>query len=245
MGDPCADRKGGVGAVVHTSVAMLYSNLVTRPTGEAVRVAIEGRIGGVEGTTLSILDFSRIGVIDFSCADEVVAKLLKKYAGDDRPAEAYFVACGVDEHHREPIESVLERYRLLLVTIEDERPQLWGPVPSRLRHAWHRLNEMGETVSEEFASAHGIERDTATSWLRRMVSQRVALSQDGEHFSSLPAILSRDQAPYLTSAEGEPPRAAAEEAGPYGSERRLHTLEEDGLDVGLPEGEGDGFFSLI
>ncbi len=41
---------GGVETVVRTSVATLHSNLVTRPTGRAVRVAIERQImeaGGV------------------------------------------------------------------------------------------------------------------------------------------------------------------------------------------------------
>lgn len=189
MGDPCADRRGGVQTVLRTSVATLYSNLVTRPTGEAVRVAIERQIQEMRGTTLSILDFSRIGVIDFSCADEVVAKLLKKYSRADRPADAFFVAHGVCEHHREPIESVLERHRLLLVVIEDGRPELWGRAPARLREAWHVLYRMGQAASSDFASAHGVEPATAGAWLRRLATERVAISEDGERFVCLPVFL--------------------------------------------------------
>lgn len=189
MGDPGTDRVGGVGTVLHTSVATLYSNLVTRPTGEAVRVAIERQIMDVTGTALSVLDFSHIGVIDFSCADEVVAKLLKRYTCADRPGEAFFVACGVHEHHREPIESVLHRHRLLLVAIQDGRAELWGRTPARLRDAWNCLNELGETQAWEFAAAQRIEPATASAWLRRMALERVAISEDGENFASLPAVL--------------------------------------------------------
>jgi hypothetical protein len=189
MGDPCADCRGGVETVLRTSVATLYSNLVTRPTGEAVRVAIERQIQEMRGTTLSILDFSRIGVIDFSCADEVVAKLLKKYSRADRPADAFFVAHGVCEHHREPIEAVLEHHRLLLVVIEDGKPGLWGRAPARLRQAWYVLQRMGQAASADFASAQGVAATTAAAWLRRLATERVAISEDGERFACLPMFL--------------------------------------------------------
>lgn len=189
MADPCVDRRGVVGTVLHTSVATLYSNLVTRPTGEAVRVAIEHQLQEMRGTTLSILDFSRIGVIDFSCADEVIAKLLKKYSRADRPADAFFVAHGVCEHHREPIESVLDHHRLLLVVIEDGQPELWGRAPARLREAWHLLHRMGQAGSGDFASAQGVEPATAAAWLRRLATERVVVSDDGKRFASLPLFV--------------------------------------------------------
>ena len=173
--------------MLHTSVATLYSNLVTRPTGEAVRVAIERQIADVKGAALSILDFSRIGVIDFSCADEIIAKLLRRYSRRDRPGDAFFIAYGMCEHHREPIESVLGRHRLLLVAIEDGRPELWGRAPTRLRDAWRSLNRLGHAGPLELADAQGIEPTTAAAWLRRLTASRVAVS-DGERFSSLAAL---------------------------------------------------------
>jgi len=219
MGDPSMDRTGGVGTgtVLHTSVATLYSNLVTRPTGEAVRVAIERQIRDVRGMALSVLDFSRIGVIDFSCADEIVAKLLRRYSHSDRPGDAFFVAYGVCEHHREPIEAVLHRHRLLLVAIEKSRADLWGRAPARLRDAWHGLNEMGQARPREFAAAQGIARATATAWLRRLTAKRVAVS-DGEFFSSLPAVLTGGEAPKLRLDCGPEIRDARESRQVSGAE---------------------------
>jgi hypothetical protein len=200
MGEPAMNQpaikgmSGGIEAVLHTSVATLYNNLVTRPTGHAVRHAIEQQIAEAGGTCLSILDFSQVGVIDFSCADEIIAKLLAKYRDSDRPSEAFFVLQGVAEHHKEPIETVLQRRNLLLVAVEHGRPVLWGPAPVRLRKAWDWLGQTGRTFSEQFASAEGLNQNTASAWLRRLVNWRVAILEGGECFASLPALLAEPTA---------------------------------------------------
>ncbi len=223
MGERVASGVGGAGGdlnvALHTSVAMLYNNLVTRPTGRAVRKAIEQRIEAIPGPCLSILDFSQVGVIDFSCADEVIAKLLRKYRGSDRPSEAYFVLQGVSEHHREPIETVLRRHNLLLVAVEGGRATLWGPAPARLRMAWDWLEQLGRTVTDEFASARGLSSGTACSWLKRLVSWRVAVPEGRERLASLTAA--RDQGTAYerpSSLEIGPYRAAAEGHAGYGEE---------------------------
>ncbi len=57
------------------SEASLFSYLVTRPTGRAVRKGIEAQVASCEGEVLTVLDFKNVAVIDYSCADEVVAEL--------------------------------------------------------------------------------------------------------------------------------------------------------------------------
>jgi hypothetical protein len=195
MGEPALNRPAsrgsgcGIEAVLHTSVATLYSNLVTRPTGHAVRHAIEQQIAEAGGACLSILDFSQVGVLDFSCADEIIAKLLAKYRNSDRPCEAFFVLQGVAEHHKEPIETVLQRRNLLLVAVEHGRPVLWGPAPVRLRKAWEWLGRTGRTFSDQFALAEGLNQNTASAWLRRLVNWRVAILEESDCFASLSALL--------------------------------------------------------
>lgn len=180
---------GGIRTVVRTSVATLHSNLVTRPTGCAVRVAIEQQILEAGSACLSILDFSGVGIVDFSCADEVIAKLLQKYMKPDRPAEAFFLVRGASEHHRDPIEAVLERHGLLLVAMESGGAALWGPAPDRLRRAWDCLERLGRAYPDEFASVRGLSGPTATSWLKRLVSWRLAVPDGRECVCSLPTLL--------------------------------------------------------
>jgi hypothetical protein len=58
-----------VGSLVQRSVATLYSHLVTRPTGRAVRQAIESLLADAGDTAFSLIDLSEVTVLDFSCAD--------------------------------------------------------------------------------------------------------------------------------------------------------------------------------
>jgi hypothetical protein len=216
MGDPATGMTGEVlRTVVRTSVATFYNNLVTRPTGQAVRSAIEEQLQGGRGRCVSVLDFSQVGVLDFSCADEVIAKLLIKYLRADRPSDAFFVVQDASEHHRDSIDTVLLRHKLLLVAVDSGRPALWGPAPSRLRAAWDRLDRMGRVDASQFASAHGVNEATAGSWLRRLVNLRVAVPEGHGSFSSLPAALDERTAE-PANPQASPCRAAAEETAAYG-----------------------------
>src|SRR6478736_2382924 len=95
----------------------LYSNLVTRPTGAAVRLVIEHQLDKIGDNALAVLDFSHVRILDFSCADEIVAKLLLQYVSQDIPKrEVYFLFYGMSESHMDAIETVLERHGLALVT---------------------------------------------------------------------------------------------------------------------------------
>jgi hypothetical protein len=94
-------------AVLQESVSGVYADLVTRPTGRVVRERIERAIAGKGGgeVTVARMDFTGVGCIDYSCADEIVAKLLR-----DRPA--VLVLSGITDGHREAIEPVLSGHGL-------------------------------------------------------------------------------------------------------------------------------------
>ncbi|MDI6736134.1 MAG: DUF4325 domain-containing protein, partial [bacterium] len=53
-------------------------NLVTRETGKRIREAIEGMLEKEPEGAIVILDFDGIGIIDYSCADEIIAKLIAR-----------------------------------------------------------------------------------------------------------------------------------------------------------------------
>ena len=120
-----------VSSVLRQTVSCeLYSNLVTRPTGDAVRTQIEALLADSRERSLTVIDFSHVGMIDFSCADEVIAKLLLRYANAERTdREAYFLFRGVTDDHWDAIETVLERHGLALVLETDEGARI-AIVPS-------------------------------------------------------------------------------------------------------------------
>lgn len=140
-----------VGHLVQRTVASLYSHLVTRPTGRAVRMAIETQLAELGERSLSLIDLSEVRVLDFSCADEVVAKLVQRHAGEGA-AEAYFVFRGVLEPHRDQIEVALERLGLAAVAeTAPGRFELLGVCSDGEASAFAVLEERGFIGREEVA----------------------------------------------------------------------------------------------
>ena len=116
-------------------------SLVTRPTGAAVRGRIEAALAG-SGATIAFLDFSQLDLIDFSCADEVVAKLLI-HTGPT--PERYLVLVGLHDHQDEEIDHVLTRQNLAVLAFRDHasRPRLLGNVRAEHRRVFEALLDHG------------------------------------------------------------------------------------------------------
>jgi hypothetical protein len=165
-------------SLVQRSVACLYSHLVTRPTGRALRVGIETQIGDIGSVCLSVLDFTQVLVLDYSCADEVVAKLIQRYQPEDRPADAYFVARGLGEQHREPIEQVLLRHELALVAEVDDEYMLLGAATPLERAAWTLLQQTRRGAAPEIAGPLRVPVHQASTALDRLAARRVVLRQE-------------------------------------------------------------------
>ena len=165
-----------VSSMLRKSVCELYSNLVTRPTGAAVRCEIEQELDRIGDRALTVIDFSHVGLLDFSCADEIVAKLLLQYVSTDAPRrEGYFVFRGISESHKEAIEAVLERHKLALVTQQtDGESRLLGIIGLEERRAWEIISHLGAGAVADVAEATGLTRDAAermldTLWRRRLL----------------------------------------------------------------------------
>ncbi len=133
------------------TVASLYSHLITRPTGRAVRMAIEAQLGELEGPTLSLVDFSSVSVLDYSCADEVVAKLLLGIReGDPVEGEFFVLFRGLRAFHRDPVMEVLERYDLhAVVESEGSAVELLGPAAPAERALWARVEDQGRIPASD------------------------------------------------------------------------------------------------
>jgi hypothetical protein len=158
----------------------LYSNLVTRPTGAAVRTQIESLLRPERGRSLTVIDFTHVRMIDFSCADEVVAKLLLAYCHDGAPAEAYFVFRGVAEDHWDAIETVLERHGLALLTEDGGGLELRGVLDVDERRAWDVLHQLGCGSASAVAAAIGSDITRAGEVLETLSRRRLVMrSEEG------------------------------------------------------------------
>jgi hypothetical protein len=161
------------------SVCHLYSDLVTRPTGAAVRREIEQQLALAGRRTLTVIDFSHVGLLDFSCADEVVAKLLLQYAEETAPRDGYFVLRGVGEVHLDAIEAVLERHRLCLVVQTDDgavRPV--GDLTEDERRAWEALERLGTPTPAKLCAELALAPADVEAVLGALCRRRLAMRLD-------------------------------------------------------------------
>lgn len=171
-----------LGSVLRGTVSETYTNLVTRPTGHAVRGAIEHLLAGLDPSTLTVIDFSHVGLLDYSCADEIIAKLLQRYDGRQRadmPETGYFVFRGLNDAHLEAIEWVLQHHGLALVAepLEGE-PHLLGVVDDDERMAWAATWRLGVAALPAVADAAGMETSRAEHALDSLWRRRLLMRDD-------------------------------------------------------------------
>lgn len=174
------DGPGAGGAVVYRT--RLYSSLVTRPTGRAVRLSIQERLSERRGAVVTVLDFRNVSVIDFSCADEVAAKLASAALdGTPEGAELFPLFVGLERHHLDPVESTLRR-RGLVVAAEraDGSALVLGELEEDARRAWHGVVRRGGGPAEALAEELELTPEGAGDLLETLHRRRLLLrGRDG------------------------------------------------------------------
>jgi len=180
-----------VDALLQDAVASPYRMLVTRPTGAAVRGRIQAALAASE-CEAALLDFSAVELLDLSCADEVVAKLL---ATDDM-ARRYVLLCGLCENQREAIEHVLCNHRLAVAVVlpAAPRPALLGWVTDDRRAAFDAVCSAGAPVdAAAVATALGWTAARAAEALETLAALRV-IREAGGRYSPLPVPFPTNEA---------------------------------------------------
>ncbi len=174
-----------VGSVLRHSANLPFSDLVTRPTGAAVRKCIQTELAALSEGDVALLDFSQIGMMDYSCADEVVAKLLLAVAGQEAHA-GYIVFHGITDAHLEAIEDVLHHHGLaLVVQFADGGARLVGAVTDQERSIWESVYSR-EASGNASPSAKLTERDSAeTARILESLLHRRLLRHDGVAYAPL------------------------------------------------------------
>jgi hypothetical protein len=173
-----------IGTLLRETVASPYRNLVTRPTGAAIRNRIQAALAHSDCHT-ALLDFSDIELLDLSCADEVVAKLL---LDDGERGVRFVVLSGLREDQHEAIEHVLTTHRLAVAAMPcGEHPPLLllGWVTADARAAFAFLCERGALLAAELAGALDWPAARAEEALEALAVHRL-VQTDGDRYQPLP-----------------------------------------------------------
>lgn len=159
-------------SILQETVSGWYGDLVTRPTGHAVRRGVEEVLAECDGEQVAVIDFSSVRLLDLSCADEVVAKLLLQH-GRTRP----FLLRGISEDHQEALEPVLQGQGLAAVARDRMgRVHFLGVITEPVRVALIMLAERGSAEVEEVADHLAVPTSAAREVLDELLERRLALT---------------------------------------------------------------------
>jgi hypothetical protein len=149
------------------------SNLVTRETGRFIREAIESRPEREPEGTVVAMDFSHVGIIDFSCADEIISKLLARLQSSEY-GDKYVVLQGLTPTHEENIAVALERKKLaILVSRADGSWRLLGSLNPYLNEALQFVMQQREITARDLADDTQVEISLASTKLLNLFKARL------------------------------------------------------------------------
>ena len=135
------------------------------------------------------LDFSKVGIVDFSCADEVLAKLLSRLMAGEYGLK-YICLKGLNVHQKENIQVALERKKIS-VMVEGSKGawEIVGVLNPYLVETLEFVMKKGRVTARQMADDLMIELNTSGTRLlnlfkRRMVARiEEILPEGGRRFT--------------------------------------------------------------
>lgn len=136
-------------------------DLVTRQSGLTVRERIEQDLQNEKSGSVVALNFSEISIIDYSCADEIVAKLISRLLGNEY-GDKYIILTGLNISQKENIEVALERKDLAVVAyMRDGSSLLLGSLHNYLRKTLDVIQENDKITARDLADIMKLEANTS------------------------------------------------------------------------------------
>lgn len=149
-----------------------------RSRGVKIRGLIEKMLREEKGSLLVVLDFSGIGSIDFSWADEVVAKMISRLWSGEY-GEKFLVLKGLNVSQIENISVALERKRLAALTIGPEGWKIIGSLNNYLAHTLNQVMEKKHLTLRELSEEEGIGMNTSGTRLLNLYKKRLVVRGEG------------------------------------------------------------------
>jgi hypothetical protein len=149
-----------------------------RSHGAKIRGAIEKVMREEEHPLLVILDFSGVGSIDFSWADEVVAKIVSRLWGGEY-GEKFLVLKGLNPPQIENISVALERKRLAALAMGSEGWQVMGSLNNYLAHTLDQVMKKGHLTLRQLSEEEGIGMNTSGTRLLNLYKKRLVMRVEG------------------------------------------------------------------
>jgi hypothetical protein len=149
------------------------SDLVTRQSGQVIRERIKRDIEKEKDGEVIALDFSKIGVIDYSCADEIVAKLISRLLSNEY-GDKYILLAGLNDNQKENIEVALERKDLAVIAdMKNGKKILLGNLNNYLKETLELIVKKGKITAKELSEIMNLEANTSGTRLLNLHKKRL------------------------------------------------------------------------
>jgi len=145
-----------------------------RSRGVRIRGVIEKILGDEKGSLRVIIDFSRMGSIDFSWADEVVAKMVSRLWSGEY-GEKFLVLKNLNSSQAENIVVALERKKLAVLTTGPDGWQIIGCLNNYLVQTLNRVMRRRQLTLRELSEEEGIEMNTSGTRLLNLYKKRLVV----------------------------------------------------------------------
>jgi hypothetical protein len=149
------------------------SDLVTRQSGQVIRGRIEREIQQERDGEIIALDFSQIGIIDYSCADEIIAKLISRLLANEY-GNKYVLLAGVNDNQKENIEVALERKDLaVMAELRNGVKVLIGNLNNYLKETLELIITRNKISAKDLSETMKLEANTSGTRLLNLHKKRL------------------------------------------------------------------------
>lgn len=155
------------------------SDLVTRPSGQVIRERIERDIRREKDREVIALDFSHIGIIDYSCADEIAAKLISRLLSNEY-GDKYILLKGLNDNQKENIEVALERKDLAaMAEMRDGKRVLIGNLNNYLKETLELILKKERITARDISEILKLGPNTSGTRLLNLHKKRLVKRVEG------------------------------------------------------------------
>jgi len=148
-----------------------------RSRGARIRETIE-KILREDDAPCLVIDFSGTGSIDFSWADEVIAKMVSRLWSNEY-GEKFLVLKGLNSSQRENIGVALERKRLAVLTTGPEGWRIIGSLNNYLSQTLKEVMKQRRMTLRELSDKAKIRMNTSGTRLLNLYKKRLVVRVGG------------------------------------------------------------------
>jgi hypothetical protein len=145
-----------------------------RSRGIRIREGLERILGEEKRSVCLVLDFSGMGSVDFSWADEVVAKMISRLWSGEY-GEKFLVLKNLSPSQAENVGVALERKKLAVLATGADGWHLIGSLNNYLVHTLTRVMKRRQLTLRELSEEEGIEMNTSGTRLLNLYKKRLVV----------------------------------------------------------------------